>query len=78
MIIIPAGTDKDIEEIKANIRKEETAFNASGKKPYKLLFSLGTGKLSPGGDLDKFLKEMDDNMYEEKKSRHDAEECVNA
>ena len=77
MVIIPSGTDNDIEEIKANIRKEEKAFNASGKKPYKLLFSLGTGKLSPGGDLDKFLKEMDDNMYEEKKSRHDAEECVN-
>lgn len=78
MIIVPVGTDKEIEEIKANIRREEKAFNERTKKPYKLLFSLGTGKLSPGGDLDKFLKEMDDNMYEEKKLRHDAEERVKA
>ena len=70
MIIVPSGSDKEIEEITANIRAEEKNFNNSGAKPYKLLFSLGSSKMSPGGNVDKFLKEMDDNMYEDKKKRH--------
>lgn len=78
MIIVPSGTDKEIEEIINNIREEEKKFNESGAKPYKLLFSLGASKMSPGGDTDKFLKEMDDNMYEEKKKRHRIAESATA
>ena len=70
MILIPGGTDADIEQTIRNIRKEETRFNEKSKKPYRLLFSLGTSALAAGGSSEDFLKEMDNRMYEQKKQRH--------
>lgn len=76
VILIPNGTAVQTEEIIRNIRTEETAFNAGGKKPYPLLFSLGTGTLSADGSTEAFLKEMDSRMYEQKKQRHAQQQAV--
>lgn len=73
MILIPSGTDADVNQTIENIRKEEAAFNESGKKPYQLLISLGTAVLPSGGNTEEFLKEMDDRMYEQKKARHESQ-----
>lgn len=48
-----------------NAEKEEKA----GGKPYKLALSYGTG-LYTGGDLDTFMKEIDDKMYAMKSTHH--------
>lgn len=70
MILIPSGTEEELEQIIAHIRSEEAKRNQSSKKPYKILFSLGTAKLPAGGSIEQFLKEMDNQMYEQKKKRH--------
>ena len=73
LIIIPSGTESDISSIIENIRKDEKEFNENKRKPYKLLFSLGESYMKAGGDKEQFLKEMDDNMYNNKRARHIAE-----
>lgn len=67
MILIPSGTEETASQIIQNIRREEAAFNESGNKPYALLFSLGTSKLSAHLSTEQFLKDMDNRMYEQKK-----------
>ncbi len=71
MILIPSGTEVQVKQTIENIRKQESAFNRSGKKPYPLLFSLGTGRLNADSSTEEFLKEMDRHMYEQKKQRHE-------
>ena len=78
MILIPKGTEEDVRQIIENIRKEEAAFNESGKKPYPLLFSIGTGRLTANISTEQFLKEMDNCMYEQKKERHAREQAVSS
>lgn len=73
LIIIPSGTESDISSIIESIRKDEKEFNENKRKPYKLLFSLGESYMKAGGDKEQFLKEMDDNMYNNKRARHIAE-----
>ena len=73
LIIIPSGTESDISSIIESIRKDEKEFNENKRKPYKLLFSLGESYMKAGGDKEQFLKEMDDNMYNNKRARHSAE-----
>ena len=76
IILIPSGTAEDTERIIQIIRQEESAFNASGKKPYRLLFSIGTGKLAQDISTEQFLKDMDNSMYEQKKLRHMQEKAT--
>ena len=73
LILIANGTEEEVAQTIGNIRREETVFNESKKKPYQLLFSLGTGILPAGGSTEEFLKEMDNRMYEQKKMRHESQ-----
>lgn len=70
MILIPGDNREELDEIVRAVRREEKEFNESGKKPYKLSFSLGTSTFGGDSDPDDFLKEMDRNMYQEKKMKH--------
>lgn len=51
-----------------NMGRNLDAFNSSGR-PYQLTLSYGTSYFD-AGDLDAFVKEMDDNMYAMKEARH--------
>lgn len=70
MILIPGDSRNELDEVVNAVRREEREFNESGKKPYKLSFSLGTSTFAGDSDPDAFLKEMDKNMYLEKKQKH--------
>ena len=70
VILMPSSTKEELEQIIHRIREKELEFNQSEKKPYKLLFSMGTARLSTAGSVEQFLKEMDNRMYEQKRIRH--------
>ena len=57
------GLDKYIQNLDRGIAE------FSAKRPYKLQLSYGRGFFE-GGDLDPFLKEMDNNMYQMKSLHH--------
>lgn len=62
---------RQLESIVLNMRGEIDKFNNSGKREYKLSFSIGYSTFDPqkkGGD--EFLNEMDRYMYEEKRRKH--------
>ena len=70
-IVLAMNTDKsEIGDIEENIRNELHSFNEYSDRKYSLSFSIGSSIYSKGCTVDEFLKEMDKNMYDEKKTKH--------
>lgn len=70
ILLTPGGSEKELDEIIGYIRMAERNFNDSGKRPYKLSFSIGTSIYTGTSNVDSFLNEMDEKMYQEKQSKH--------
>ena len=72
-IIIVETEDKSVvARLKEDINKESSLFNQHSNKPYKLHFSTGTSFYDhKNGSTDAFLREMDQNMYEEKRAKQE-------
>lgn len=67
IIICINKTENEVTALMDNIRKKLSDYNASGKKPYKLSFSMGyTHYSDENTNLDDFLHDMDKKMYEDK------------
>lgn len=68
-IVIMRTKDKsEVIDIEKSIRSAVEEFNALGQKQYSLSFSIGGSMLNIS--IDEFLREMDENMYIDKKKRH--------
>ncbi len=71
IILLKGTNDKEMQHIIKNLRDELDLFNETESREYKLSLSLGYALFEPGKDsLDIFLKQMDDNMYQEKDLKH--------
>lgn len=67
VILIYINYLKEIMEIIEAVQAEVKLFNETGNKPYKISFSIGYSTFRVKDDtMDKFLKRIDDSMYEEK------------
>ena len=63
--------DKQMQSIVKNIHDEVEIFNETESREYKLSLSVGYAIYDPKKDtMDEFLKKMDDNMYQEKDTKH--------
>lgn len=71
VIILFRGNQKErTEEIISSINEKAEAFNATNKKDYKLIFSIGVCAETLGDhSLDYFLREADQKMYAHKKEQ---------
>jgi diguanylate cyclase (GGDEF)-like protein len=71
MIMFKSTSEKELEKTIEAIREELKLFNETEQRQYQLSLSLGYSLYDPeNGTLDGFLKNMDDNMYVEKKVKH--------
>ena len=70
IIIMQNADESQMISIRDHLKKSITAFNQEAKKPYQLSFSIGYSLYQPGSPADTFLGEMDNQMYEEKKTKH--------
>ena len=70
ILLMPGGSEKELDELMGNIRKSEREFNESKKRPYKLSFSMGASIFTGTSDVDTFLNDMDEKMYQEKQTKH--------
>jgi diguanylate cyclase (GGDEF)-like protein len=71
MIMFKSTSEKELEKTIEAIREELKLFNETEQRQYQLSLSLGYSLYdSENGTLDGFLKNMDDNMYVEKKVKH--------
>ncbi|MGN0327159.1 MAG: GGDEF domain-containing protein [Lachnospiraceae bacterium] len=67
IIICVNKTEDEVAALMDSIKKNLADYNASEKKPYKLSFSMGYTKYSDEyKNLDEFLRDMDQKMYEDK------------
>ena len=74
ILLLRDTNDKAMQRIIDNIREEVKLFNETEGREYKLSLSLGYAIYNPEKEsLDDFLKQMDDNMYEEKETKHPSE-----
>lgn len=72
IIIMRGASEKDAEETIADIRRASESFNASGKAPYTISFSIGSSLYTPDISADKFFNQIDEAMYKEKNEKHAA------
>lgn len=70
IIISEADSEFDLLNIEKSIRNHLSKFNAEDRSDYQLSFSIGKSLFSGADTIDKFLNEMDDNMYTEKRKKH--------
>ena len=71
MVMFKATTEKELQSTIKAIREELQLFNETEQRQYQLSLSLGYSMYDPSTQtIDQFLKNMDDNMYEEKKLKH--------
>lgn len=71
MIMFKSTSEKELEKTIEAIREELKLFNETEQRQYQLSLSLGYSLYdSENGTLDGFLKNMDDNMYVEKRVKH--------
>ena len=71
-ILLVRGTnEKEMESIVKDIHDEVDSFNENEVREYKLSLSVGYAMYDPQNNtMDEFLKQMDDNMYKEKETKH--------
>ncbi len=66
---------EELEKIKVRINRSVEFFNSRNTRPYKLSLSLGCSSYDSDNEtLDQFLRHMDNNMYDEKKKRHEEDD----
>ncbi|MCR5110295.1 MAG: GGDEF domain-containing protein [Ruminococcus sp.] len=70
ILLVPGGSEKELDELMGLVRMSEREFNEKGKKPYRLSFSMGASIFTGTTDVDTFLNEMDERMYQEKQAKH--------
>ena len=73
ILLVPGGSEKELDEIMGFVRMAEREFNEKGNRPYKLSFSMGASIFTGTSNVDVFLNEMDERMYQEKQSKHRAD-----
>ena len=70
IILMHINSQKEIGELVDIIKAQVTQFNESGKKPYKIHFSMGYSIYqNEHGSIDDFIKKIDASMYEDKRRR---------
>ena len=62
--------EADLIQIEQNLREALLKFNHSQNKLYQLSFSIGRSMYDVSHTTDSFLNEMDNHMYEEKRTKH--------
>ena len=71
IVIIRTGGEKEIDDMIGMIRNTLGHFNESHEREYTLSFSIGYSIYDPDlGDADGFMHQMDENMYQEKRTKH--------
>jgi diguanylate cyclase (GGDEF)-like protein len=71
IVICVNKTQDEVNAFMDGIRKKLSDYNETGKKPYKLSFSMGcTAYSEEYKNLDEFLRDMDKKMYEDKERFH--------
>lgn len=71
IVIIRTGGEKEIDDMIGMIRNNLMHFNESHEREYTLSFSIGYSIYDPDmGDADSFMHQMDENMYQEKRTKH--------
>lgn len=70
IIIMHNANAEDTERTITEIQRTAENFNASGKTPYKISFSIGSSLYTPDISADKFFNQMDEAMYKEKNEKH--------
>lgn len=69
-VVILETENPQLETYYANLKKEEEFFNKNSNLPYKLTFSIGAVTANSNDiDASAFIKQIDDKMYEDKRSR---------
>ncbi|MBP5289558.1 MAG: GGDEF domain-containing protein [Clostridia bacterium] len=66
------GTPADMEEYMNRVNEEIRDFNEEPGRPYPLSISYGISSFD-SGNVDTFMREMDDRMYDMKEEHHKAE-----
>ncbi|MFW5690013.1 MAG: diguanylate cyclase domain-containing protein, partial [Spirochaetota bacterium] len=71
VVVLDIGDREALGRAIARIESALAAYNRDSDKPYVLSFSLGAGIFSESGarDLDRFIQEVDERMYEAKRRR---------
>ncbi|WP_028518345.1 GGDEF domain-containing protein [Ruminococcus flavefaciens] len=70
IIITDAESEFELLNIEKSIRNHLNKFNLEDRADYQLSFSIGISLFNGKDTIDKFLSEMDDNMYLEKRKKH--------
>lgn len=70
IIFCPEYNEDKMDTIIGDLRYAADQFNKKGEREYKLSFSAGISILDESKNIDVFLKELDDRMYDEKKTKH--------
>ncbi|MBR1555227.1 MAG: GGDEF domain-containing protein [Oscillospiraceae bacterium] len=70
IILMQTDQESDLIQIENHLRDALLQFNQAGKKPYQLSFSIGRSMYHPENTTDSFLNEMDNCMYQEKRTKH--------
>ena len=70
VIILPTQKATEVIDVIEEINYRVKKFNCTGKRPYKLSYSIGYSIFFPGRNtIEEFLEEMDRNMYKDKKEK---------
>lgn len=74
-ILLQTSVRQEIEEVIARIRAKSAAFNAAGKVPYHLDFSMGYAVYAPlsGQSMEAFQQAVDREMYADKHRKYPME-----
>ncbi len=69
IVLFHSRSDAKLDEVSASIKTHLQAFNQTTTAPFRLSFSMGSARYD-GHSTERFLNEMDANMYQEKKAYH--------
>lgn len=78
IILMYTSEESELIRTEALLREALLKFNHDRKKPYQLSFSIGRSMYRPETSTDLFLNEMDNCMYEEKRTKHSRSSAQNA
>lgn len=69
VILLYSSSDAKLDEVSASIKTHLQAFNQTTTAPFRISFSMGSARYD-GRSTERFLNEMDTNMYREKRAYH--------
>ncbi|MBR0484317.1 MAG: GGDEF domain-containing protein [Oscillospiraceae bacterium] len=70
IILMYTSQETELIQIEKKLRDALLNFNQTSRKKYQLSFSIGRSVYQPQNTTDAFLNEMDNCMYEEKRTKH--------